>query len=293
LKGLVRGGRVAHAYLFAGPSGIGKRLTALAFARTWLCERRGEEACEQCTNCLQNARGACADLQLVQRAEAKKEISIDQVREILRWLSFASVAPRIVVVDEAERMSEEAMNAHLKTLDEAPDRAVLILVTSVPSMILPTIRSRCQTILFYALAEKTVLRILGGDSPETRLAVALADGSVGRAKELLEELREWGTESAELIPKILSGDVHSIVEGIARIRDTAKARERGRRILQILALSLREALRARAGLGTTSKWPHDLEALADRIELLLDHESMIDRNVNVSLAVENALLRMG
>lgn len=277
LRELVRRKRVAHAYLFAGPSGVGKRLVALAFAQELLGEGP-----------------AFGNLKLVQRHEDKKEISIEQVRETIRELSFASATTRVIIVDEAERMSEEAMNAFLKTLEEAPDRAVLILVTAAPAMILPTIRSRCQTILFFALKEEEVLRLLQADTPESRLAAALSGGSAGRAIELMEEFREGGEESSGLVQKILAGDLNPIIEGLMRIRDTGKARRRGRRILEIVAWALRDALRAKAGLPTKGRpaWTQEVDELAARMEILLDHESMIDRNVNVSLAVEDALLRI-
>lgn len=283
LRTLARRRRVAHAYLFAGPSGVGKRLTAIAFARSLLCEKKGDEACEQCETCRRTGRGTHRDLKLVRREEDKKEITIDQVRETIRELSFVGEGPRAVVIDEAERMNEEAMNAFLKTFEEAPDRTVLVLVTSAPSMILPTLRSRCQTILFHALKEEEVLHVLNPSTPEAKLAAKLADGSAGRALELVEDLKEWGPESSELLDRIAAGDLNPIVEGLTKIRDQAKARQRALRILQIVALSIREKMRS-AG--------PDVDDLARRIETLLDHAAMIERNANVPLVVEDALLRI-
>ncbi len=283
LRALARRRRVAHAYLFAGPPGVGKRLTALAFARTLLCESQGDRACEGCASCRRTARGTHRDLKIVRREEGKKEISIEQVRETIRELSFVAEGPRAVVIDEAERMNEEAMNAFLKTFEEAPDRTVLILLTSAPSMILPTLRSRCQTLLFHALKEEEVLRILNLSTPEAKLAAKLADGSAGRALELIEDLKEWGLESSRILDQVAAGDLNSIVEGFTKIRDPAKARQRALRILQVVALSIREKMRT-AG--------PDVDEMARRIETLLDHAAMIERNANVPLVVENALLRI-
>lgn len=264
LRSLVSRGRVAHAYLFAGPSGVGKRLVAREFARS-----------------------LSADLLVVAKPEDKHEIPIEQVREISRQLSLKSLRPRVVIVEDAELLNEAGMNAFLKTLEEPPAGTTLILVTSLPSLLLPTIVSRCQTVLFFALKEDQVLAILKRDDADARLAASLADGSAGRAMELLEDLKEWGPESAELLDKVFKGDLNSVVEALTRIRDTAKARARATRILQIVALALRDALRGRRTSAL------DADDLSDRLLLVLDHISMIERNANVPLVVENALLRIG
>ncbi|MBI2899303.1 MAG: DNA polymerase III subunit delta' [Planctomycetes bacterium] len=300
LRSLARRGRAAHAYCFAGPSGIGKRRVALGLARALLCETRGGEACDSCVTCGRTARGAHPDLKLLACEEDRKEISIAQVREVIRELSFVGTGPRAVIVDEAEKMNEEAQNALLKTLEEAPDRTVILLVTSSPASLLPTIRSRCQTVFFFALEEAEVLRVLKDDGPEARLAAALSDGSPGRAAELREDLREWGPESAEILSRVAEGDLNAIVEGLTRIRDASKSRSRAHRILRLVATALREAFRARAGAPVAARlapagWAGglDLDALAERLDALLDHAPMIDRNASVPLVVEDALLGIG
>lgn len=292
LRALIRLRRVAHAYVFAGPSGVGKKLVAVEFGRAILCGC--EEPCETCDTCRRTARGAHPDLKTVACEEDKREIAIAQIRELIRELSFASERPRAVIVDEAERMNEESQNAFLKTLEEAPERTVIVLVTSSPSSLLPTIRSRCQTILFHALPDAQVAKFVEGR--DARLAAALAEGSPGRARELVEDLRDWNPE--EMLAKIASGDLNATIEGLGKIRDAGKARARAQRMLRLAALALRDALRASAGAPlperlSTADWGGDLDLLAQRLEAVLDHELMIDRNASVPLVVENALLRMG
>src|SRR5436190_4775404 len=125
LRGILERRRPAHAYLFAGPEGVGKKLAAVEFAK---------------------ALGASPSV--IARPEDRHEILIAQVHELIRELSYTSPTMRAAIFDDAHRMSEEAMNALLKTLEEPPERTMILLVTSVPERLLGTIRSRCQVNTF-------------------------------------------------------------------------------------------------------------------------------------------------
>ncbi len=296
LRSLAKSGRIAHAYLFAGPDGIGKKRAALRFARTLLCEKKTADPCGKCGSCGRSERGTHPGLKVIEREKDRKDILIRQVRELIRELSFVGEGPRIVVIDDAHRMNEEAMNALLKTLEEAPDRVLLVLVTPAPSMLLPTIRSRCQTVLFFPIPEEELVPLLDLPKEDALFVASLAEGSAARALELAGEIDEWRGEVREILEKIGTGDINGVIEGLSKIRDVSRTRDKARRILRIAALSLRQALREKAG----APLPHlpasgrktEIDDLADQLEILLDHERMIDRNVNVSLAVENALLRI-
>jgi DNA polymerase-3 subunit delta' len=281
LRALAAGGRRAHAYVFAGPDGVGKKRAALAFAE---------------------ALGARTTL--VERPEDRHEILIAQVREVIRELGLTSAARRAVVFDEAERMSEEAMNALLKTLEEPPAGAFLILVTRTPERLLGTIRSRCQTIHFFPLPDEeleALARSGSGLAPEdARAAAALSDGSVGRLRELAPEIGAIRKEAAELQARVLAGELNPVVEALGRIRDTEESRRRAKRQLGLLLQCLRESLRLRSGGAPALATPGFLERMGkldedevlEKMESLLDHGRAIDLNANVGLAVEDALLRL-
>lgn len=281
LRGILDHRRLAHAYLFAGPDGVGKKTAALEFAR---------------------ALGASPTL--VERPGDRREILIEQVREVIRQLTLTSDVPRAFVFDEADRMSEEGMNAVLKTLEEPPRRTTLVLVTANPQALLPTIRSRCQTVHFSALPEEEALRYaaetLGLDLEPARAVALLAGGSIGRMKELSEDVDDIVSTARDLQERVVTGELNPVIEALGKIRDTKKARHAARRGLMLLAHCLREVLRARSGASPSLASPAFVAKLSgtgeddllDRIETLLDHARLIDLNANVTLTVEDALLRI-
>jgi len=281
LRAALAGGRRAHAFLFSGPEGVGKCRAAMDFARALGAEPR-----------------------LIERAEDRQVIQIEQVHEVVRELAMTSAAPRAVVFDDAHRMSEEAMNALLKTLEEPPARTTLVLVTHVPDRLLGTIRSRCQTILFHPVSDAELLDLArkrhGLDEDRARVLALLAGGSVGAAADLAKSLDETIAAARDLQERSVSGELNAYIEALGKIKDTGQARDRAKRDLGLLAQSLREVLRSRSGqrpvLASASFVEKlkklDEDEIAARIEVLVDRQRMIDLNANVALAVEDGLLRI-
>jgi len=183
--------RVPHALLFTGEAGIGKARVAQAFAKILHCgEMREDDSCDRCSWCRKIDSGQAPDLLWVKKEGAF--IKIDQVRQIkerLRYRPFE--APwRVVVIEDAHDLKEEAANAFLKILEEPPRQNVFILISLEPRMILPTIVSRCCHIRFQPLDEDIIERILrdedGVDAAMARKAARLASGSLDRARQLAD-----------------------------------------------------------------------------------------------------------
>jgi DNA polymerase-3 subunit delta' len=177
--------RLAHSLLFCGPDGVGKKRLALAAARALLCERQDGESCGSCSPCRRALRGLHPDVSLVQPATAN--IKIDQIRDVVRDVvarPFEARA-RAFVIDDAHAMTEEASNALLKSLEEPPPTSHVFLVSSSPQSLLPTIRSRCQTLrmgpLPLALLEQHLRDARGLPPEEARLRALLSAGSLGAA----------------------------------------------------------------------------------------------------------------
>jgi DNA polymerase-3 subunit delta' len=186
LARLLARGRLPGALLLSGPAGVGKKKLALEVARVLVCETGAAEACGRCGGCLRAAKAIHPDVFLIEPATATA-IKIDQVRDAAREIlsrPFEGRA-RVFVIDEAHLMTEEASNALLKSLEEPAPTSHVLLVTGSPQALLPTIRSRCQTIRVGALPGPVIeeyLRVQAGLEPDdAALRASLCGGSLGQA----------------------------------------------------------------------------------------------------------------
>ncbi len=187
--------RMHHAYLFTGPPGIGKFTVAHALAAVLNCENRraGSFAhdCGNCSTCRRISERQHPDVFFIE--PPKKIIKIEQIRQLQKASISAPYEGRfrVVLIDDAHTMSEEAANALLKTLEEPPERMLLTLITDQPHRLLDTIISRCQRMRFGALDEEIVADALGelvdDDVDQTLLPVAAGygEGSLGRSLSMI------------------------------------------------------------------------------------------------------------
>lgn len=184
-------GKLAHAYLIAGPEGCGKRTLALDFAAALVCEARSFPGCGRCGSCRRMFAGSHPDVTVLE--PEGRQIKIKQVRELSSRLHYHSFegGRKVGVIPYAEHMTEEAQNAFLKTLEEPTADTMLILTASNLNRVLPTILSRCQLLRLGPLPGPMIERLVQerrGLDPETaRLVAALARGNAARALELETE----------------------------------------------------------------------------------------------------------
>lgn len=188
LAGAIVANRVSHAYLFYGPPGIGKKTAGLAYARALLCSAGGGDACEVCDDCTRSKRGVHPDLHLIRPDGAS--IKIRQLREVCDGVVFTSFGEgrQVFLVEQAERMTTEAANSFLKTLEEPVTGVVFILVTDDPAGIPLTVLSRCLCYRFNNLSREDVAKVIAREAGSADLAHTLAvlsGGSPGRALALL------------------------------------------------------------------------------------------------------------
>ena len=173
--------------LFAGPSGVGKRLTAIAVAQALNCAARPAlaDACGTCAVCTRIARGVHPDVLLVEPGDSGA-IKIDQVRDIIERAEYRPFEGRrrVAIIDDADALVTAAQHALLKTLEEPPPSSVFILVTSRPDRLLLTVLSRCPQLRFRPLVAEDIAAALvarGHSESEARAVAATADGSLGQA----------------------------------------------------------------------------------------------------------------
>lgn len=186
LERLVAGGRIPHALLFEGPPGVGKATAAHRFGALLLCETPADthQACGACPGCRKVTAGTHADLHIL---ADDRPLKIDAVREATRVLGLKPVEGfrKVVIVEDIDRMTPQAQNALLKTLEEPPGAAHLILTASRVRNVLPTVVSRCQRVPFSPLSIPVMVEVLETQrelDPETAtLVAALAQGSLGAA----------------------------------------------------------------------------------------------------------------
>ncbi|MDQ6993157.1 MAG: DNA polymerase III subunit delta' [Mariprofundus sp.] len=180
--------RMHHAWLLFGMKGIGKRLLAERLAAYILCQTH--TACGECHGCKMMVMGSHPDLFRVSLLESKRDLNIEQVRQLLSFLSLSGSesARRVVILDDAERLNNQAANALLKGLEEPSPGTLLLMVCSDMERLPATIRSRCMLQSCLPLPEKELSAVLDGmlsvehsvaDATKS-LAMALADGCPGR-----------------------------------------------------------------------------------------------------------------
>ncbi len=314
----MRNHRLSHAYILAGPDGVGKRTFARLLAQSLFCQETTEqqlEACGTCRNCRSFESGNWPDYFEIGLPDGKTEIPLDLIlgstekrgREGLCYeLSSAPLASnrRIAVIDDAQRMNLEGCNALLKTLEEPPANALILLISDSPEALLPTIRSRCQLIRFFPLVQEDLEQLLVEKElvrthDEARAAAMLADGSITQAEQLLNpelrELRDFvGREFAAfeaMRPQEVSRQIADRIEKISS--STEDQRQNTRWLLSFLADAVRLKLRRITGgdLGDPLLQRLGLRCASDLLATLVDRILQailhVDANSPVRLVLDS------
>ena len=150
LRRSLQHGRLAHAYLFAGPRDCGKEAMAKTLAKALNCLKKEADSCDRCDSCKRIDENVHTDIHWVQPESRSRRITVEQIREFERSIHLrpAEARVKIGIIVDADCMGEEASNAFLKTLEEPPAQTVILLLSAEPQRLLPTILSRCLKISF-------------------------------------------------------------------------------------------------------------------------------------------------
>ena len=300
------GDAVSHAWLLTGPANIGKTTLALEFARLLQCTGRAPtdgDPCGECASCRKIAHGVHPDVALVGPEKGKRTLGIDAVRDMIRMASLAPTEGRwrIFVIPDIERMLLPSMNSLLKTLEEPAPQVILLLTSSEPETLLPTVLSRCQIVPMLPLSPDEVARALSERwqvaDAEARALAGLANGRLG-----------WAVRAAEK-PELREQRIHELEElaGLATATRDERLRRAGalgtdvesaRRVLELWALWWRDVVLAAGGAGhlvTSGALRTQAERLGRALGVeraqaflrtLLDAQLALEANANPRLTME-------
>ena len=214
---------MTHSWLFTGPPGSGRSNAAIAFAAALLCEKGG---CNVCTNCLTVKDGSHADIELI-RTEGLS-IKVDEVRELITRTSWSpSVGNyRVVVIEDADRLTESAANALLKVIEEPGARTVWLLCAPTLTDVIPTIRSRCRHLSLRTPSVAAVTTLLierdGIDPKMAEFAASATQGHIGRAKYLTNNEEARKTRDKILNIPLMVKNLATAIESANTLLELAK-----------------------------------------------------------------------
>lgn len=314
LQAAMQHDRIAHAYLFHGEERIGKRFTAMRFAQALNCEKgqdsEGPDACGLCRSCEQIEAHTHPDFVLLEpdAEQTNPQIKIEQIRGLEQHVIYRPLIGRfkVVLIDEADRMTIGAANALLKTLEEPPAHSIFLLTTSRPYALPSTIQSRCQSVRFVPPAQTQVeaaLIVQRNIPPRDARLVAIASQSrIGLA--LHTDIKSLRSTQDEFHTLLSAASVRSITVLLTAAESIAKS-DRATEALEWIAQWLRDLLLV--AIGAQSEFMLNADRLAELkdiarsvqpdalLDLLADVEQIqraSTRNINLQLALETLLLRL-
>ena len=304
-------GRLAHAYLFVGPDGIGKRLFAEEFTKALLCEHPPAAlvACDRCPSCVHVLSRTHPDVTIAGKPDDKLELPIDVVRAFCMQLGLkpSRGSRKVAILEDADSFNDESANCFLKTLEEPPPGSVLILLANSTEQQLPTILSRVQIVRFQPLSVEDLKRVLTlhevGDSAKIARLARISGGSAGVALSLADaDLGEFRTV---LLNAMIQTRPDSAVLAQNWLRFTEEAgkdgaAQRGRTsaVLRVLVAQLQAAVRIALGSPVDDLDPEErgmlavlannagADGLLPMMEACVEAERLIDRRVQLALILE-------
>lgn len=299
--------KISHFYIFEGQQGLGKRALAGVFAKTLLCEKKGIEPCNRCNSCYKFDISTHPDFKEV--SPEKDIIKKGQIDELIKFVNSSPFESekKLIIIDQAHLMNKEAQNGLLKSLEEPPNYIHIILVSSDSKNLLPTIRSRGQTIHFYPIGvDKIKDYLINNLQIDKELAVflsKLSNGSLGKAITLSESeeffiRRDW---VLELIDSLIQKEGFRIFSAVDYFYTNKEFAEE---MLQTFILWFRDL----AVYKTTRDINFvinkdkeeflikqsfmDFDLINDIIEKIQETSLNIRMNVNFQLAIETMLLKI-
>lgn len=309
LKAQIKNERVGHAYIFSGSKGIGKKTLARIFASIVMCKDSDEdENCGICQACRLFRGESNPDFYCVKTE--KNSISVEEIRNMQKDVSIKPLysPKKVYLIEEAEKMTVQAQNCLLKTLEEPPLYTIIIMTTSNYGSLLETIRSRSVNYSFkkntFEEVKKYLINNQQLDASEVDFIASYADGIIGKAKELSksEEFRKCREKTIEILLKLNEGNLKDIFVAYDFFEEN---KEKIEEILDIMLVFYRDVLIAEKSGNEKMLINSDkkdiilrnvnnfsTEKIYKNIEVIDDLRNNIKKNVNYQLAVEVMLMKL-
>lgn len=247
IQNAIKTGKVSHAYILSGEKGSGKRLIATLFAMTLQCEEHGTDPCGQCTSCRKALSGNHPDIIYVTH-EKPNSIGVDEIREQL--VDDAAIRPyespyKIYIVEEASKMTPQAQNALLKTIEEPPEYVIIILLAENTESLLPTVNSRCVNLSLKPVSDaemkEYLMKQLHMPDYQAEIEAAFAQGNIGRAKRIAEssDFMETVNNAIRLMKRSRDLEVSDMIDAV---RNLTKDRQETYDYLEIFDMWFRDVL---------------------------------------------------
>ncbi len=303
-------GKISHAYIINGEKSSGKEFIAKIFAMALQCEKGGNEPCQECHSCKQALTANQPDIIRVTH-EKPNTISVDDIRAQIN--NDVAIKPysspyKVYIMNEAEKMTIQAQNAILKTLEEPPEYAVIILLTSNVDSLLPTILSRCVVLNMKPVGDELMRKFLMEEMQvpdyKAEVCVAFARGNIGKAKALAssEDFESVKSEALSLLKYIQDMELYEIIAAIKKI---SEYKLEVNDYLDIMAiwyrdvllfkatndmnhLVFREEIQALRKVATRSSY----EGIENVIKALEKAKNRLNANVNFDLTMELLFLEI-
>ncbi len=308
LQKSIEGGKIAHAYLFYGPENLGKKSVAKYFAQTLVCEEGAKKPCGKCQSCQGFLKNIHPDVVWIRKEEDKKDISIDQIRDLKEKISLTGFTNgyKIIIIVNAEEMSNSAANSFLKMLEEPPPKSVIILLANNLKNIPETIASRCQVLKFSLVAKKEIVDYL---KKEHKLSVEKADeiaslslGHPGQALKFLDDKKILGEylERQKNLIKIIESNLSErlkIAEGLAKDEEIKKIVTGWKNLIRDLILLKTNNEKLLVNLTLRSQLKEIAEKFSFeqiyKTEKELNNLNLyLNQNINLRLALDNFVINL-
>lgn len=310
LKNAIKLDKVSHAYILNGPEGSGKMMLAEAFATALQCEKKGTEGCMECHSCKQAASHNQPDIIYITH-EKPNTISVDDIRKQINQdigVKPYSSPYKIYIVDEAEKMNQQAQNALLKTIEEPPSYAVIMLLTTNADLFLPTIISRCIQMNLKSVPNDKIKEYLMKNYQipdyQADICTAFAQGNVGRSVQLAvsEHFTELKNSAVQLMMRIKDIDVYEMGEAVKQISEYKMSVND---YFDIMTVWYRDVLMYKATMDVNGlifkEQAHDIKKQASKssyhgiqeiLNALEKAKVRLNANVNFDIVIELLLLKM-